>query len=485
MKKILITIIGFGMLLSCSSQLDINRDPDDLTPDDLDFAVELPGGITGIAGVQGAPWALVGGIWSQFWAQSPGSSQYRVVDNYTLGTTDGISTTGWINAYDALLDIKNIKKKALAAENWNYYLIATVLESYTYQMLTDWYGDIPYTEATDPLIFNPVFDSAQDVYDGLIIAIDDALSKDLNASQGSAPTNDDLLFGGDMTNWVKFANTLKLKIYLRQTEARPSVAQAGITAMLNANTAFLNVSAAVTGFTDAPNISNPLYESDRRQLNTKNNLRASATMHSFLADNDDERLAAFYGVGNPVVQGDYNNPLGPATFSIADISPLAPVYFISLAESYFMQAEAMLRYNSGTGAKALYDAGVTAAFAQQPDFFDDELATEEAQTWTKAVYFNAAPYIASGGAYEYPASGFDDQLEAIIVQKWVASYPGNGADAFFEWQRTGYPDFFTVSVNGVLGTGFPQRLLYPNTETSRNSNAPDVVPITTPIWWNQ
>ncbi|WP_379884114.1 SusD/RagB family nutrient-binding outer membrane lipoprotein [Mariniflexile soesokkakense] len=485
MKKIILILIGFGMLLSCDSQLDINRDPDTLTPDDLDFPVQLPASITGIAGVQGAPWALIGGIWSQFWAQSPGSSQYRVVDNYTLGTTDGISTTGWRNAYDALLDVKNIKTKALAAENWNYYLIATVLESYTYQMLVDWYGDVPYTEATDASIFNPVFDDGQDVYDGLITALDDALGRNLAASIGKAPTNDDLIFGGNMTNWVKFANTLKLKIYLRQTEARPSVAQAGITSMLNANTQFLNVSAALKGFTDAPNISNPLYESDRRQLNTKNNLRASATMHNFLSSNSDQRLVAFYGVGNPVVQGDYNNSAGPATFSIADISPLAPVYFISLSESYFMQAEAMLRYNSGTGAKALYDAGVTAAFAQQPDFFDDALATEEAQTWTKAVYFNAAPYIASGGVYEYPASGFDNQLEAIIVQKWVASYPGNGTDAFFEWQRTGYPDFFTVSVNGVLGTGFPQRLLYPNNETSRNQNAPSVVPITTPIWWNQ
>lgn len=485
MKKILITILGFGMLLSCDSQLDINRDPDDLTPDDLDFSIELPGGITGIAAVQGAPWALVGGIWSQFWAQSPGSSQYRVVDNYTLGTSDGISTTGWINAYDALLDIRNIKNKAEVAEDWNYYLITTVLESYTFQMLVDWYDDIPYTEACDPLIFSPVFETGEDIYDGLIVALDEALSKNLNASTSTSPADDDLVFGGDMTNWIKFANTLKLKIYLRQTESRPTVAQSGISALLNANAQFLDISATVTGFTDAPNISNPLYESDRRQLNTKNNLRASATMHTFLTDNSDERLEAFYGPGNSLDQGDYNNSAAPATFSIADLTPLAPVYFISLAESKFMQAEAMLRYNSGTGAKTLYDDGVTAAFAQQPNFYDDTLGSEEAQTWTNEVYFDAAPYIASGGVYEYPASGFDDQLEAIIVQKWIASYPGNGADAFFEWQRTGYPDFFTVSVNGVLGANFPQRLLYPNTETSRNQNAPEVVPITTAVWWNQ
>ncbi|WP_166962963.1 SusD/RagB family nutrient-binding outer membrane lipoprotein [Yeosuana marina] len=481
MKKIILILIGFGMLLSCDSQLDINRDPDDLTPDDLAFEVELPGSITGIAGVQGASWAIIGGIWSQMWSQSPGSSQYRVVDNYTLGTTDGISTTGWRNAYDALLDVRNIKRKALEAENWNYYLIATVLEAYTFHMLTDWYGDIPYSEANNPLIFSPHFDSGQDVYDALIADLDDALGRNLSASQGREPGTDDLIFGGNMDNWVKFANTLKLKIFLRQTEARPSIAEAGITAMLNSGVSFLDVDAALTGFTDAPNISNPLYESDKRQLNTSLNLRASTTMHSYLTDNLDSRLALFYTTGNPVDQGDYNNPAGPNTFAVSILHPETPVYFISHEESLFMQAEVRERYNIGaSGAKALYDAAVLENFNK----------------WS----LDGTSYVAPSAAYEYPSSGtFDDKLNAIITQKWIASYPGNGAESFFEWQRTGIPAVssvpqtdpayvageFAVSLNGVLGTGFPQRLLYPTNETSRNLNAPAVVPITTPIWWNQ
>ena len=479
MKKIILLLIGFGILISCESNLDINRDPDDLTPDDLAFAVELPASITAVAGVQGANWALIGGIWSQMWSQSPGSSQYRVVDNYTLGTTDAIAESGWRNTYDGLLDIRNIKRKALASENWNYYLIASVLETYISHMLTDWYGDIPYSEANDPLIFQPNFDTGEAVYDNMIADLDDALGRNLGASVGDIPGSDDLIFGGDMTNWVKFANTLKLKIFLRQTEARASVAQAGITAMLNANAAFLDTDASLTGFTDAPNVSNPLYESDKRQLNTALNLRASTTMHSYLTDNLDTRLALFYTTGNPVNQGDYNNPAGPNTFAVSILSPTTPVYFISHEESLLMQAEAMERYNSGTGAKAMYDAAVIENFNK----------------WS----LNGSAYVANGGAYEYPAGTFDQNLTAIITQKWIASYPGNGAEAFFEWHRTGIPATstvpqtdagyvpgqFTVSVNGVLGSGFPQRLLYPAGETSTNLNAPAIVPITTPIWWNQ
>ena len=146
-----------------------------------------------------------------------------------------------------------------------------------------------------------------------------------------------------------------------------------------------------------------------------------------------------------------------------------------------MQAEVRERYNIGaSGAKALYDAAVLENFNK----------------WS----LDGTSYVAPSAAYEYPSSGtFDDKLNAIITQKWIASYPGNGAESFFEWQRTGIPAVssvpqtdpayvageFAVSLNGVLGTGFPQRLLYPTNETSRNLNAPAVVPITTPIWWNQ
>ncbi|GAA3616416.1 SusD/RagB family nutrient-binding outer membrane lipoprotein [Flavivirga amylovorans] len=489
MKKIIILLIGFGMLISCESNLDINRDPDLLTPDDLTFAVELPASITAVAGVQGANWALIGGIWAQMWSQSPGSSQYRVVDSYALGTTDAIAESGWRNTYDGLLDIRNIKRKALAAENWNYYLIATVLETYISHMLTDWYGDIPYSEANDPLIFQPNFDTGEAVYDNMITDLDDALSRNLTTSTGDAPGVDDLVFGGTMSNWVKFANTLKLKIFLRQTEARPSVAQAGITAMLNANVTFLDTDAGLGlieqhKFIDAPNQSNPLFESDKRQLNTALNLRASTTMFSYLTENADPRKALFYTDDpdtplNSVDQGDFNNPAGPNTFAVSILSPTTPVYFISHEESLFMQAEAMERYNSGTGAKAMYDAAVIENFNK----------------WS----LDGSAFVAATGAYEYPAGTFEQNLTAIITQKWVASYPGNGAEAFFEWHRTGIPETssvpqtdagyipgqFAVSVNGVLGTGFPQRLLYPAGETSTNLNAPAIVPITTPIWWNQ
>lgn len=491
-----------AFLVSCDQQLDINRDPDLLDPEGVAISSEIAVGIMGITGVQGSYYSLVGGIWSQFWAQSLSSSQYRSVDNYTIGTSD--FQGGWSNMYDALGDVRNAKKISLERENWNYYLIASCLEVYASQLLTDFYGDVPYSEANDPSNFTPSFNSGEEIYDLMIADLDDALGRDLNASSLPAPASDDFLFGGNMAHWVEFANTLKLRIFLRQTEARPGVASAGITAMINSGASFLTIDAGVglggDVFEDEANLSNPLYETDRRQLNTQNNLRASTTMWSYLEANSDPRLEAFYdGTLAPLDQGDYNSSAAPASISLADVSPLAPIYFISAAQSYFMQAEAMERYNAGTGAKELYDAGVLAAFNKSPDFYDNTVP-ESNQTWITSEPFDGTPFIEAGGAYEYPsAASFDEKLKAIITQKWISCYPDNGYESFFEQHRTGYPEISSVpqtdltyvpgewaySVEGLTGGVFPQRMVYPNLELSRNTNAPAIVELTVPVWWNK
>lgn len=478
MKKLIILKVLCVVLLfsSCENILDINRDPDSLSPDGVAPATELPSAITGIAGAQGAEFAIIGGMWSQFWAQSNSSNQYRTIDAYSITSTD--LPGGWNNMYDALGDLRNIKRNALANENWKYYLVTTVLEVYGSQILADWYDDIPYSEANDAANFAPAFDSGEEVYDKMIVDLNDALSKNLNTSVGDAPAKDDYVFGGDMDKWIQFANTLKLKIYLRQTAARPSVAQSGINSLGNN---FLTEDAALTQFIDEANRSNPLYESDRRQLNTATNLRASTTLHSLLSKNADPRLDKYYGAGASLDQGDYQSNAAPASISVVNLDPLTPVYFISAENSLFMQAEANERYSGGSNAKSLYDAAVTESFAK----------------WG----VDASPFIASGGAYEYPTSGaLSEKIKAIITQKWISSFPGNGFESFFEHNRTGYPIESNVpqtalgyvagqwaySVEGSTGGKFPLRLAWPNDELTRNANAPSTSKaITVPVWWDK
>ncbi|AWG21371.1 hypothetical protein FFWV33_07445 [Flavobacterium faecale] len=481
MKKFISTILVIAATFTaCNTDLDINSDPDSLNPASAPLSAQLPAGITGIIGPEGASLAIIGGMWSQYWTQSNSANQFKNVDNYSIGTSD--YNYAWDAMYDALGDIRNIKRNALAQENWNYYLIATVLEVQASQVLTDFYGSIPYKEANDISNLTPKFNTGEEVYTFMIEDLNLALSKDLSTSKGIAPSKDDLIFAGNMTKWTKFANTLKLKVFMRQSNSsRSAIASAGITAMITAGTQFLTEDAGMNQFKDEVNQSNPLFEFNNRKLNVATNLRMSTTLASYLDLNADARKASYYLEGNSLNQGDYSSTVGAGTIAIVNLSASTPAFLMSTEESYFLQAEAMVRYNAGTGAKALYDAGVQANFARYK-------IAEKAVTPTALL----------AGAYEFPNAGtLEQKIEAIITQKWVASFPGNGYEAFFEKNRTGYPKTsavyqtnasyvpgqFVYSLNGATDGKFPQRLAYPLTERNANPNVPTLLPITTAIWW--
>jgi hypothetical protein len=475
MKKFIISILVLSTtFIACTSNLDINKDPDLLDPANAPLSSQLPAGILGIIGSEGAPIAIIGGFWSQYWTQSNLANQYKIIDNYSIGTSD--YNWAWNGMYDALGDIRNVKRRALAEQNWNYYLIATTLEVQASQVLTDLYGSVPYTEANNSQILQPKFDTGEEIYAHMIDDLNDALSRPLASSKGSLPTKDDLIFAGNMANWTKFANTLKLKVYMRQTlSSRAAIASAGIIQMLNSGTSFLTVDAGMTQFTDAVGQDNPLFEANNRSLNVATNLRMSTTLASYFDLNSDPRKAKYYLAGNSLNQGDFGGTQGG--IAVVNTLPTTPALLLSKEESLFLQAEAMERFNAGVGAKALYDAAVNANFTRYG--------------------LNGAAFVA--GAYAYPTSGtLANKIEAIITQKWIASFPGNGFEAFFEKNRTGYPKTSTVyqtdinyipgqfvyAKNGVTGGLFPKRMVYPLSERNANSNTPTLVPITTPVWWN-
>ncbi len=476
-KYLVITIIG--LLFSCSNEdFDVNRDPDNLSPNSISLSVELPAGLIGVAGAQGSYYALIGGFWSQYWTQSNASNQYKEIDDYSIGTNDYVG--GWAAMYDALGDIRNVKKLAEDQQNWNYYLVATTMEVYSSQIMADFYDKIPYSEANNRNFLTPKFETGQEVYTLMIADLKEALAKDLSTSSGNSPGTDDFVFNGQMSNWTAFANTLLLKLYLRQTAVNSTLAQQEITNLLSSGVQFLNTDAAITQFEDAPDRSNPLFESDRRQLNTSTNLRASTTLFSFLTDKSDPRKGSFYEAGNSQNQGDFDNvSIAPASISVVHIEAITPVYFMSREESLFLQAEALERYTGGIGAKDKYDEGVLESFSKFGE--------------------NGSAFIAPSGAYEYPTTGtFANKLEAIITQKWISGFPGNGFESFFEQNRTGYPRISSVpqsdsgyisgelsySVAGTTGGLFPRRLVYPSTVATRNPNTPDLELITAPVWWD-
>ncbi len=476
MKNILkITIIAsliVGLFAGCEEFLDVNDDPNNAT--EATAGQLFPAATASAAGVVGGPWAIAGSVFSQYATQANASNQYKGFASLDVSSED-LDRFAWEELYSgALNDFKAVKEKAEENSDWSYYLMATTMQSYVFQMLADLYNQIPYSEAlmgADGL--NPAYDGGEAVYNGILTDLDEALGKNLDGSSVTNPGARDFVFQGDMDAWVRFANTLKLKIHLRQRYVNDAESQTAITAMFNNGDEFLDTDANMDVFVDQDSKSNPFYERDRRQLNTPNNLRASETMFDFFENNSDTRLEEIYmesanGGYSAMPHGGHNLPttvIDPDDISVLYVGPTDPVPFISEAESYFLQAEAALIYNLGD-PKLMYDLGVLAAFAH--------------------FGLDGSSFIASGGAYEYPSAGTqDDKLEAIITQKWASMAQYQGMEAWTEWRRTGYPAFFAEPVNTVLAAGeYIQRLPFPDSEYRSNSSTPTSPSLTSRVWWD-
>jgi hypothetical protein len=506
MKKIIYITIAVLLvaLASCSkSWLDINHSPNSSASAEPDLV--LPAATVSLGTIIGDSYNLIGGFWSQYWTQSGGSNQYKNIDGYHLLNSDyqGAWTTAFTGVFK---NLRYVREQSQASKNSRYVFISTVLECYGYQVMTDLYDSIPFNEALhggDIGNVQPHYDAAITVYDSIALRLENLFTLDLSGASTAADSKD-FLFAGDITRWKQFANTLLLKIYMRQMYVRPSVAQAGVAACFARTAGFLDVDAKLDIFIDAPNKDNPLYESDRRALNTAVNIRSSATFFRYLNHNGDSRFPFLCGPGpdgnsspTPLApaQGSYAIFYDASTLqktSVAVINATDPVYFISTAESYFLQAEAVAAGFAAGNDQALYESGVTAAFAKYG--------------------LNASSFIT--GVYAYPTAGtFEQKQKAIIMQKWISFAGSEGIESFFETNRTHYPEVAPDSVkytrggsdpiqggnpkytawnggqlmyalDGATGGQFPKRLLFTSIERSTNPNTPPEVPLTKKVWWD-
>lgn len=480
--------LAAALLLSVSSCkkdfLDVNVDPNNPTKATVDLVLPTAQGYA--AYNLGNPYQVLGGFWAQVWTQGPTGSQFLAYDQYSI--TSSTFNTQWINMYAGPLnDLKYIVEEATKDGNKNYAAVAKILQAYIFQVMTDLHGDIPFTEALQggKGVIAPKFDSQQEVYDGLIKLVNDGLAL-IDENSTVHPGNDDFFYHGDMHQWRKFGNTLKLKIYLRQAYVRPNVAQAGIQAMYAAGDEFIDQGdEAAVPFTNVTFNQHPLY-AHIKSVGEFNILASQTALGSLLSLND-PRVDVFYkrataapNTGNHagILQGNGRNLPNPSSLNDRQFSkpgaavggpdgPAARVIFMSEAESYFLQAEAVAR-GWGTGdAEGLYYDGIALSFL----------------SWGLSIaQFNT---YASQPAIDYPVAGtLEQKLKAIIFQKWTSMCGSQNVEAWTEWRRTGYPDIFTISATSNIGNKFPVRLLYPDSEVTSNPNTPPQKTVTDKVWWD-
>lgn len=389
-------------------------------------------------------------LFVQHWAKI----QYTDPDKYTVSIANVQNV--WTNLYSqGLTDFATIIKLGEESGNTNYQAVGLILKSWSFQLLTDLYGNIPYSQALKlEETLTPKYDSQKDVYLGLLNDLKKAA--ELINTAGS-PIAGDLVYNGNLTKWKKFANSLRLRIALRIADKEPETAKAVVAELARDKSALIasNDEIAQLIYLASPN-QNPV----SRDRETRDDYRVSKSIIDKLQELKDPRLAIFanrtvdatptgyIGVTNGL-PADSAAKLGfTKTSKLGDYftAPASPAVFVSYAEVLFNLAEAAQRGFIAESAADLYKQAVTASL-QQFKVSSADIAAYLAQP---SVTYDAANY-----------------KKSIGEQKWLALF-SQGLEAFAEWRRLDYPQL-KPAYAGVLNGKLPLRLTYPTGEQALNA----------------
>lgn len=437
------------------------------------------------------------GLWMGYYSIS---GSYSVDDNTLTYYVSSASPSNWDFIYSILKNAAYIEKQAAEDPNGAYSeAAAKIMKAWGFQIIVDEYGSAPYSEAfKGSENFFPKYDDGKAIYDSSIAELNNAIN--LIANAPSTTTNlgtNDIMFGGNMDDWAKFANTLKLRFIVRQSNViSASDAQAEIAK--TASVGYLESDALVNpGYLNTAGKQNPYWGS--YGVDPGGSLysdgfvyaRAGGAALTFFKENDDPRL--FYVYAPDQTQPDPDDPssnitISPNTSFFFETDTIydhyhgvfygdrvaandqgvkgtagighgimsgfdASVPLFTAAESYFLQAEAAFRGWTDGDAGELYKSGITSSF--------EYLFTSGGDT-KNAADTAAVKYIA--------ANAGTVSIKNIITQKWAALAGINSFEAWTEYRRTGFPNATDLPLTVFPGNNraIPTKLMYPTSEANTN-----------------
>jgi hypothetical protein len=536
---------------SCSSFLDVNTNPNSFSAvtGDAILATALT---TTAANYTGGPAASSPIVLTSFNTYGSWTADYwgksGVVNGFPDETTYNYTNTSYAglftNTYDNLNDYQLIQNQATTYPN--HAAIARIMKVYNYLLLVDEYGDIPYTNALlGAANTAPSYDSAPVIYRDFITQLSGAIS-DINAAaaNGRAVGTEDVVFAGNMTKWKQFANSLKLRILLRQSSTTNAELNTYVAAQMatlrNPTDGFITTDVVVQpGYAQNTNQQNPFYNRYGYTIaSTSAPERQYQIPTQFIlnqyVNNNDPRLTQLYVIGARgaagaqvpewigAIPGEQSSPqfvapiVGSRFLGSNTNTPglNAPTILMMVSEHLFSKAEAESRgllpggdaaaktdfqsataaafqtnYRTATGALAAVPASLTAT--------STDVGIPQYQTYVAAnttnglVNWDVATTTLSPQGTPLAGGGTRSvsKLEKIIYQKYLAMNTLNSIEAWDDYRRTTYPKIpasLQTVLSGSRPDGLPTRLLYPLTEASTNkSNVPANVTSTTKIFWDE
>lgn len=519
-NKVLAIFVAAGFLITtgCDKNFEeINIDPTKLTPEMMNYNFVFTSALLITSGNSDGnsyeDWRnnlIYGSTMMQHLSSTTG---YWAGDKYTYNAS--YNSAYWdVNYNNSIRNIVDVVEQTKDnAVQKNLHNIARIFKVFMFQRMTDMYGDIPYKEAGKGYIqglTHPKYDKQQEIYSDFLTELKDAAEK-LDASAPDLIGASDLVYGGDVAKWKKFAYSEMVRVAMRLSK-------------VDADKAKTWVQIAVTGGVFSDNSDNALVQHEDKQKSPvangnawilagqdPNATRISKTLIDLLKNNNDPRLSSIATVAaNPSDKTDKgsNDPtlqlgqpngydLGGGTtdistapnwpgnqnkYSIVNRNTYArldaPIFFLTHAETQLLLAEAAQRgWISTATAASYYNAGVSAAILQMNQL-------------------DASPNLTSGQAAKYlaadaynPATG----LQQINTQYWITTFL-DSYEAWANWRRSGFPVLTPVNYFGnATGGTIPRRFTYPLNEAAVNVQNYSVAvaglnngdKMTSRVWWDK
>ena len=530
-KSVMALLLVFLSATSCSDFLDINTDPNNPLDSRLDQI--LPTAQTVIFEGLGNGAGGMSDLVSQYIHHTV---QRNNSNFYFCAGNEFFISSAWPNLYaGALTDLNVIISKATERESWHYLGIAQILKAYTYSEMVDMWGMAAFFDfgqgTVNPF---PAYDEGAVIYPELFTMLKEAVVN-LEKEAGESPAGDDLIYGGNVGKWIKFANSLRLKLYnnVRLTSMYDDAAVADIIANEDMVTSVADGFRLLYGESNNPDNRHPLFKQDYVDLNpnyidpyfylvmkgdpdlpvlnpllvgiedpripyyfynqltdgeTPQNATTSAYWDNFLSIwfaslNIDPNEGFDQGQSQTVVGlfpagGAFDDGSGVTAGVGANQNPgLGGASYTRLypyLAHLYVRAELSLMKGAPGDHRALFEQAMRASFAEVNELADVPVPGED-------EYVDAILAL-------YDAGTTAKKLELILTEKWIASF-GFSLDIYSDYRRTGYPIMFDPNTDSnpftILQRSYPLSIPYFVDDLQINPNAaPQRNPGTDKVFWD-
>jgi hypothetical protein len=524
-KSYVLLLATISMLWSCTDKFEeFNKNPYGVTDADLnpDFALvpaslreaQLNIYVTNPAWVTQLQQNLIADVYSGY--MMPPTPFRGNSNNTNYDLVDGWNEQGFIPAYNSVMNpISKVEASTKESPTTqDLYAMAKIIKVEAMHRVSDIYGPIIYSKYKTPGTDGYYdYDSQEEAYNAFFADLKTAIDilTPLSGSASSKLFKDaDLVYGGSYEKWVRFANTLRLRLAIRISKVNPTKAKSEGEAALG-NAVGLLTTNSHNFLIDIGAVNHP--------LNVFNNewgdIRMGAPMESILGGYDDPRLPNYFqpatdaavagqfkGIRNGInidAKSRYENYSKLTTFA-------NKIQLMTAAEAWFLKTEAALYSWTNAGDEQVnYETGIQTSFDQYglgsaSAYYNDAVSTAKPYVDPKSIT-PGANNVSAGPNLSTITIAWDDadtdaeNLERIITQKWISMYP-DGQEAWSEFRRTGYPKLFPVVINnsnGKIPNGeFIKRINFVQPEYTRNKPAVERAILLldgednggTALWWD-